>query len=52
MAIYYAQERVNEGMLCDLVNSMHEILLDSVRGADKTPGMIRNNQNWIYMIIF
>ncbi|MBE5896145.1 MAG: Fic family protein [Lachnospiraceae bacterium] len=46
-AIDYAQERLNEGISYELVNSMHEILLDSVRGADKAPGMIRNNQNWI-----
>ena len=30
-----------------LVNKMHEILLNSVRGSDKSPGKIRTNQNWI-----
>ncbi len=30
-----------------LVNKMHQILLNSVRGADKTPGQIRMTQNWI-----
>lgn len=26
---------------------MHQILLDSVRGAQKNPGQIRTTQNWI-----
>ncbi len=30
-----------------LVNNMHQILLSSVRGAEKTPGEIRKTQNWI-----
>lgn len=30
-----------------LVNNMHQILLNSVRGAEKTPGEIRKTQNWI-----
>jgi len=30
-----------------LVNKMHQILLDSVRGAEKAPGQIRTTQNWI-----
>lgn len=28
-----------------LVNRMHEILLNSVRGAEKTPGRVRTTQN-------
>lgn len=31
----------------DLVNQMHKIILDSVRGSEKTPGQIRTVQNWI-----
>ena len=31
----------------EFVNKMHEIILDSVRGANKTPGQIRSTQNWI-----
>lgn len=31
----------------ELVNEMHRIILDSVRGAEKTPGKIRTTQNWI-----
>lgn len=30
-----------------LVNRMHEILLDSVRGTEKAPGQVRTTQNWI-----
>lgn len=30
-----------------LVNQMHKILLDSVRGNDRQPGQIRSTQNWI-----
>lgn len=30
-----------------LVNRMHKILLNSVRGAEKTPGCVRTTQNWI-----
>lgn len=30
-----------------LIRSMHGVLMDSVRGADKTPGQFRVNQNWL-----
>ena len=30
----------------ELVNEKHRIILDSVRGAQKTPGRIRTTQNW------
>ncbi len=30
-----------------LLNSMHKILLSSVRGSEKEPGKIRTKQNWI-----
>ena len=30
-----------------LIRSMHRVLMDSVRGADKTPGQFRVNQNWL-----
>lgn len=30
-----------------LVNEMHRITLDSVRGSQKSPGQIRTTQNWI-----
>ena len=31
----------------ELVNEMHRIILESVRGEQKTPGQIRTTQNWI-----
>lgn len=31
----------------EMVNEMHRIILDSVRGSQKTPGQIRTTQNWI-----
>ncbi len=30
-----------------LIRQMHKVLLDSVRGEDKTPGHFRKDQNWI-----
>ena len=30
-----------------LIRSMHSVLMDSVRGADKTPGQFRVTQNWL-----
>ncbi|MCK4643348.1 Fic family protein [bacterium] len=30
-----------------LIKGLHEVLLDSVRGKDKTPGKFRTDQNWI-----
>ena len=46
-AIKYAEEHNIDGLTYDLVNEMHRILLDSVRGAEKMPGEIRKTQNWI-----
>ncbi len=34
-------------MSIDLLNDLHKILLDSVRGNNKKPGEIRQIQNWI-----
>lgn len=47
--IEYAAAHLQEGnqISYELVNQMHKIILDSVRGAQKTPGQIRNTQNWI-----
>ena len=47
--IEYATEYLNEGNAINygMVNKMHEIIMDSVRGSQKTPGKIRTTQNWI-----
>ena len=48
-SIEYAEERLKNGCNIDilLVNNMHNILLNSVRGNEKEPGKIRIIQNWI-----
>ncbi len=46
-ALSYAEENNGTGINYELVNEMHRILLDSVRGSEKTPGKIRTTQNWI-----
>ena len=45
----YAYEKIITGKNIDfeLVNTMHRLLLDSVRGSKKKPGHIRTTQNWI-----
>lgn len=47
--IEYAFGQIQTGRKIDLslVNEMHRIVLDSVRGASKEPGKIRTSQNWI-----
>lgn len=47
--VEYAYEKINTGKDIDfeLVNTMHRLLLDSVRGSKKKPGHIRTTQNWI-----
>ncbi len=47
--IEYAEKEIQEGskISYELVNHMHHIILDSVRGSNKTPGKIRTTQNWI-----
>ena len=47
-AVEYAYKEVQEkGITMSLVNEMHRIILDSSRGATKSPGVIRDTQNWI-----
>lgn len=48
-SVEYAYKRINAGKNVDfeLVNTMHRLLLDSVRGSKKKPGHIRTTQNWI-----
>jgi len=47
--IEYAENYLKENMLIDIkfVNTLHQILLDSVRGSEKEPGKLRTIQNWI-----
>lgn len=43
----YANIREGKGISIGLVNEMHKKILDSVRGAERSPGQIRVTQNWI-----
>ncbi len=47
--IEYASAHLHAGnpIGYELVNEMHRIILDSVRGSQKNPGQIRTTQNWI-----
>lgn len=47
--IEYAYQNICNGARVNIafVNEMHRMILDSVRGAEKTPGQIRTTQNWI-----
>lgn len=47
--IEYAALNLQEGNMIsyELVNEMHRIILDSVRGSQRTPGQIRTTQNGI-----
>ncbi len=49
ITIDYAYEKIAQGHNINhtLVNEMHKVLLNSVRGAEKEPGEIRKTQNWI-----
>ena len=47
-AINYSTHRLQELPLCNrLIRETHEVLMNSVRGGDKTPGEFRVSQNWI-----
>lgn len=48
-AIEYAKKELKNGKKIDyqLVNEMHKLILDSVRGSHKSPGQIRTTQNWV-----
>ena len=34
-------------LCCRLIKEIHEVLMENVRGQDKTPGEFRHSQNWI-----
>lgn len=42
-----AEALVDRPFTLSLVRQMHAVLMDSVRGSDKTPGLFRVDQNWI-----
>jgi len=47
-AIEFAVERLKELPLCNrLICEAHSLLMDGVRGQEKTPGEFRRTQNWI-----
>lgn len=47
-AMNYGLERLNELPLClRLIREIHEILLQGVRGSERSPGEFRRSQNWI-----
>lgn len=47
-AIMFAVGRLEALPLCNrLIRETHAVLMDSVRGGEKTPGEFRTSQNWI-----
>lgn len=47
-ALFFASEALKERPFSQsLIRETHALLMQGVRGNDKTPGMYRNNQNWI-----
>lgn len=45
--IMATEEVADRPIRLSLIRSLHRILMDSVRGKDKTPGYFRKTQNWI-----
>lgn len=47
-ASQYASNRLNELPICNrLLQETHEILMQDIRGGEKSPGEFRRSQNWI-----
>ncbi len=47
-ATEYALERLNSLPLCNrLIRETHKVLMDNVRGQERSPGEFRISQNWI-----
>lgn len=47
-AVTFATERMKTLPLCNrLIRETHEVLMQGVRGEEKTPGEFRTSQNWI-----
>lgn len=45
--ILASEEVMDRPIRLHLIRELHRILMDSVRGQDKTPGEFRKDQNWI-----
>lgn len=47
--VEYGAKEIKDGnaISFEMVNTMHGMILDSVRGANRSPGQIRTTQNWI-----
>jgi len=45
--ILATEEVIDRPIRLALIRELHRVLLDSVRGQDKTPGEFRKDQNWI-----
>lgn len=47
-ATQYALKRLERlPLCCRLIREIHEVLMENVRGQDKTPGEFRHSPNWI-----
>ncbi|MDO4939802.1 MAG: Fic family protein [Lachnospiraceae bacterium] len=47
-AVNYSLERIKDlPLCCRLIRETHRVLMNSVRGCEKTPGEFRTSQNWI-----
>ena len=47
-ATQYALKRLERlPLCCRLIREIHKVLMENVRGQDKTPGEFRHSQNWI-----
>lgn len=47
-ATQFALKRLEKiPLCCRLIREVHEVLMNGVRGQDKTPGEFRDSQNWI-----
>ena len=47
-ATQYALKRLERlPLCCRLIREIHEVLMENVRGQEKTPGEFRHSQNWI-----
>ena len=47
-ATQYSLKRLERlPLCCRLIREIHEVLMENVRGRDKTPGEFRHSQNWI-----